>query len=104
MLRRWRQRVTFIDIVVWAIGIAIGAAVIYGTIVTWRAAEYSPEQWINLTIDGLKARRDLRSHRSWLHPGIWHSTHDQFRSQRSVHGRTIYCSFSRQIPQFHWFL
>ena len=54
MLKRWRQRVTFIDIVVWAIGAAIGLAVVYGTIVTWRAAEYSPEQWINLTIDGLK--------------------------------------------------
>jgi branched-chain amino acid transport system permease protein len=54
MLRRWRQRVTLIDIVVWAIGIAIGVAVIYGTIVTWRAAQYTPEQWINLTIDGLK--------------------------------------------------
>jgi len=54
MLKRWRQRVTFIDIIVWAIGAAIGFAVVYGTIVTWRAAEYSAEQWINLTIDGLK--------------------------------------------------
>jgi branched-chain amino acid transport system permease protein len=42
------------DIVVWAIGIAIGIAVVYGTIVTWRSAQYTPEQWINLTIDGLK--------------------------------------------------
>lgn len=54
MLKRWRQRVTFTDIVVWAIGIAIGIAVIYGTIVTWRTAQYTPEQWINLSIDGLK--------------------------------------------------
>ena len=54
MLKRWRQRVTFSDIVVWAIGIAIGIAVVYGTIVTWRRADYTAEQWINLTLDGLK--------------------------------------------------
>ena len=54
MLKRWRQRVTFSDIVVWAIGIAIGIAVVYGTIVTWRTAQYTTEQWINLTLDGLK--------------------------------------------------
>ena len=54
MLKRWRQQVTLTDLVVWAIGIAIGIAVVYGTIVTWRTARYTPEQWINLTIDGLK--------------------------------------------------
>jgi len=54
MFKRRRQRVTFTDIVVWAIGAVIGIAVIYGTIVTWRTAQYSAEQWINLTIDGLK--------------------------------------------------
>jgi branched-chain amino acid transport system permease protein len=54
MLKRWRQTVTATDLVVWAIGIAIGIGVIYGSIQTIRAAQYTPEQWINLTIDGLK--------------------------------------------------
>jgi branched-chain amino acid transport system permease protein len=54
MLKRWRQTLTLTDIVVYAIGVIIGIAVIYGTIRTWQAAEYTPEQWINLTIDGLK--------------------------------------------------
>ena len=54
MLKRWRQTVTFMDIVVWAIGGLIGVAIVYGTIQTLRAGEYSAEQWINLSIDGLK--------------------------------------------------
>ena len=54
MLKRWRQTVTLTDIVVWAIGVAIGIAIVIGTIRTWQAAQYTPEQWINLTIDGLK--------------------------------------------------
>jgi branched-chain amino acid transport system permease protein len=54
MLKRWRQTVTWTDIVVWAIGVAIGIAVIIGTIRTWQAGQYSVEQWINLTISGLK--------------------------------------------------
>jgi branched-chain amino acid transport system permease protein len=54
MLKRWRQRITLTDIVVWAIGAAIGLVAIYGTIVSWRTAQLTPEQWINLTIDGLK--------------------------------------------------
>jgi branched-chain amino acid transport system permease protein len=40
--------------VVWGIGLTIGIGVIYGSIQTIRAAQYTPEQWINLTIDGLK--------------------------------------------------
>jgi len=54
MLKRWLQRVTLTDIVVWGIGVVIGGAVVYGTIVTLVTATYSAEQWINLTIDGLK--------------------------------------------------
>jgi branched-chain amino acid transport system permease protein len=54
MLKRWRQTVTWTDIIVWAIGVSIGIAVIYGTIQTLRAGQYSAVQWINLTIDGLK--------------------------------------------------
>jgi branched-chain amino acid transport system permease protein len=54
MFKRWRQTLTWTDVVVYAIGVIIGIAIIYGTIRTWRAAEYTPEQWINLTIGGLK--------------------------------------------------
>jgi branched-chain amino acid transport system permease protein len=54
MFKRWRQTVTLTDIVVWAIGVAIGLAIVYGTIRTWIAGEYTAEQWINLTISGLK--------------------------------------------------
>ena len=54
MLKRWRQTVTATDLVVWAIGLTIGIGVIYGSIQTIRAAQYTPQQWLNLTIDGLK--------------------------------------------------
>ncbi len=54
MLKRWRQTVTLTDLVVWAIGLAIGIGIVYGSIRTILAAQYTPEQWINLTIDGLK--------------------------------------------------
>jgi branched-chain amino acid transport system permease protein len=54
MLKRLRQTVTWTDIVVWAIGVAIGIAIVYGTIQTWRAGAYTTEQWFNLTISGLK--------------------------------------------------
>ncbi len=54
MLKRWRQRATITDIVVWAIGVAIGVAVVYGTIVTLVTGRFSAEQWISLTIGGLK--------------------------------------------------
>ena len=54
MLKRWRQTVTATDLVVWGIGLTIGIGVIIGSIQTIRAAQYTPQQWINLTIDGLK--------------------------------------------------
>ena len=54
MLKRWRRTVTWTDLVVWAIGIAIALAMVYGTIRTVLAGEYTAEQWISLTIDGLK--------------------------------------------------
>ena len=53
MLRNWRQRVTFTDIVVWAIGIVLAIGVVYGTIVTLRAQIYSGTTWISLAITGL---------------------------------------------------
>ena len=54
MLKRWRQTVTFTDLIVWAIGLAIGISIVYGSIQTIRSGQYSSQQWINLTIDGLK--------------------------------------------------
>jgi branched-chain amino acid transport system permease protein len=53
MLRTWRQRVTFIDVVVWAIGIAIGVIVVVGTIKTLLSGKYTPDVWLDLTIKGL---------------------------------------------------
>jgi branched-chain amino acid transport system permease protein len=54
MLKRWRQTLTWTDIVVYAIGVIIGIAIIYGTFRTLRAREFTTEQWISLTIGGLK--------------------------------------------------
>ena len=54
MLKRWRQTLTLTDVMVYAIGVIIGIAIVYVTLRTWQKAEYTPEQWINLTIDGLK--------------------------------------------------
>ncbi len=53
MLRHWRQRVTFIDVVVWAIGLAIAVVVVVGTIKTLLSGKYTPAVWIDLTIRGL---------------------------------------------------
>lgn len=53
MLRTWRQRITLTDIFIWVIGLAIAAAVIWGTISTLRLRLYSPSGWIDLTIRGL---------------------------------------------------
>ena len=53
MLRTWRQRITVTDIVVWGIGVAIGAVVIIGTISTLRLGKYSASTWLDLTLKGL---------------------------------------------------
>src|SRR3972149_7629074 len=53
MLRKRLQSVTFADIVVWAIGLAIAAGVIYGTSVTLSAGKYSLAIWLDLTVTGL---------------------------------------------------
>ena len=53
MLRTWRQRVTFIDLVVWAIGVAIGAIMVVGTIKTLQSGKYEPTVWLDLTFKGL---------------------------------------------------
>ncbi len=53
MLRTWRQRVTFIDIVVWAIGLAIALIMVVGTIKTLLSGKYTPSVWLDLFIRGL---------------------------------------------------
>jgi branched-chain amino acid transport system permease protein len=53
MLRNWRQRITLTDIVVWGIGISIGAVIVIGTILTLRSGKYSPATWLDLTVKGL---------------------------------------------------
>ncbi len=53
MLRKRLQSVTLADIVVWAIGLAIAAGVIYGTSVTLIAGKYNLATWLDLTVTGL---------------------------------------------------
>jgi len=53
MLRTWRQRVTFVDLMVWAIGVAIAVVVVVGTIKTLQSGKYEPSVWLDLTIKGL---------------------------------------------------
>lgn len=53
MLRTWRQRITLTDIFIWAIGLFIAGAVIWGSISTLRLHLYSSSGWIDLTIRGL---------------------------------------------------
>lgn len=53
MLRTWRQRITFTDIMVWAIGIAIAIVMIMGTIKTLESGKYAASVWLDLTIKGL---------------------------------------------------
>src|SRR5574340_950270 len=53
MLRTWRQRITFIDLFVWALGVAIAAVVVVGTIKTLQSGKYEPSVWLDLTVKGL---------------------------------------------------
>jgi branched-chain amino acid transport system permease protein len=53
MLRTWRQRVTLTDVFIWLIGLAIAAAVVWGTIKTLELHLYTGSGWADLTIRGL---------------------------------------------------
>jgi len=53
MRRTWRQRITFTDVVIWGIGLAIAAVVVVGTIATLRSGKYTPEAWFDLALSGL---------------------------------------------------
>jgi branched-chain amino acid transport system permease protein len=53
MLRNWTQRITWSDIVIWAVGVIILIGVIWGSITTLNTGKYSPSTWIDLIITGL---------------------------------------------------
>lgn len=53
MLRNWTQRITWSDIVIWAVGVIILIGIIWGSIVTLNTGKYAPSTWIDLTITGL---------------------------------------------------
>jgi len=53
MLRKWLQRITIADIVVWIIGLAIAFVVVYGSIKTIQGGKYDTRVWIDLSITGL---------------------------------------------------
>ncbi len=62
MLRKWLQRITLTDVVVWGIGIAIAIAVVWGSLITLGLSPASPyefpgkytwTQWADLIIRGL---------------------------------------------------
>src|SRR5574337_1000589 len=53
MLRSLRQRATFADIVVWAIGLSIAVVVIWGSAATLASGKYSLRNWLDLIITGL---------------------------------------------------
>src|ERR671924_340576 len=53
MLRTWRQRITPADVVIWIIGLAIAAMVVFGSIKTIALGKYDVATWIDLTITGL---------------------------------------------------
>ncbi|HEX5943725.1 MAG TPA: branched-chain amino acid ABC transporter permease, partial [Anaerolineales bacterium] len=53
MLRTWRQRITPADVVIWVIGLAIAAMVVFGSIKTIALGKYDTVTWIDLIITGL---------------------------------------------------
>jgi branched-chain amino acid transport system permease protein len=53
MLRTWRQRITLTDVVIWIIGLAIAAMVVFGSLKTIALGKYDAVTWIDLTITGL---------------------------------------------------
>src|SRR4030095_7483745 len=53
MLRTWRQRITPADVVIWIVGLAIAAMVVFGSIKTIALGKYDLVTWIDLIITGL---------------------------------------------------
>jgi branched-chain amino acid transport system permease protein len=53
MLRRWRERITPTDVVMWLIGAAILTLVIWGSTATLSEGKYSAHHWFDFVIFGL---------------------------------------------------
>jgi len=53
MLRRFMERVTVTDIVMWVIGAAILALIVVGSTATLTVGHYSARDWFGLSVDGL---------------------------------------------------
>lgn len=53
MLQAWRQRLTLTDVLVWAIGLSIGAVVVVGSAATLNLGKYTWLNWLDLAIKGL---------------------------------------------------
>ncbi len=53
MLKRWRERITPTDVVMWLIGAAILTLVIWGSIATLSEGKYSAHHWFDFLIFGL---------------------------------------------------
>ncbi len=53
MLKRWRERITPTDVVMWLIGAAILMLVIWGSIATLSEGKYSAHHWFDFLIFGL---------------------------------------------------
>jgi branched-chain amino acid transport system permease protein len=53
MLKRWRERLTPTDVVMWLIGAAILTLVIWGSIATLSEGKYSAHHWFDFLIFGL---------------------------------------------------
>ncbi len=53
MLRTWLQRVTFTDIVIWALGILILVGVIWGSVATLRLGKYTLATWNDMIVTGV---------------------------------------------------
>src|SRR5512136_160200 len=53
MLKRWRERISPTDVVMWLIGAAILTLVIWGSIATLSEGKYSTYHWFDFVIFGL---------------------------------------------------
>lgn len=53
MFQAWRQRLTLADVLVWVIGLSIGAIVVVGSAATLSLGKYTWLNWLDLAIKGL---------------------------------------------------
>jgi branched-chain amino acid transport system permease protein len=53
MLQRLLRRLSWTDIFMWLIGLAILAVVIWGSVLTFAAGKYGTSEWLDLTVNGI---------------------------------------------------